>query len=167
MALFQSKEDKSHRAPERVEEPKSVAPAISIASPSYPEATPTRSDFQATLGQGSRVEGRLSFEGSVRIDGVVDGEINAQDTVHIGESAVVTAQVQAGTIIILGQLKGDVKATRRVELRSPGKLVGNIHTPTLVIHEGVTFEGHCTMGATEAKGKVTVLPVGINSETGS
>jgi len=164
MALFQSKEEKHpQRVPERtIEEPK-PAPPVSVP---FVEAAP-RSDFQATLGQGSKVEGRLSFEGSVRIDGVVEGEINAQDTVHIGETAVVTAQIQAGTIIILGQLKGDIKATRRVEMRAPAKLIGNINTPTLVIHEGVTFEGHCTM-VTETKGKIAVLPVErMTSEAGS
>lgn len=166
MALFQSKEDKQQpRAAERIiDEPRPAPPPVSAP---FVE-TPARSDFQATLGQGSKVEGRLSFEGSVRIDGIVEGEINAQDTVYIGETAVVTAQIQAATIILLGQLKGDIKASRRVEMRAPARLIGNVNTPTLVIHEGVTFEGHCTM-VTETKGKIAVLPVErmTSSETGS
>jgi cytoskeletal protein CcmA (bactofilin family) len=105
------------------------------------------SALQASLGRGSRVEGKLRFDGSVRIDGQVDGEIEAQDTVIVGESAVINAQVTAGTIVVKGKVNGDVVAHKRVELQAPGKLVGNITTPSLVIHEGVVFEGHCSMGS--------------------
>ncbi len=113
-----------------------------------PVETSPRDSLQASLGKGSRVEGKLRFEGSVRIDGQVDGEIEAQDSVIVGETAVITAQIKAGTIIVKGNINGDVIATKRVELQAPGKLVGNITTPSLVIHEGVVFEGHCSMGST-------------------
>ena len=107
---------------------------------------------QAHLGKGSRVEGKLTFEGSVQIDGQVEGEIEAQDSVIIGESAVVNAQISAGTIVLKGKVTGDIVARKRVELRAPAKLVGNITTPSVVIHEGVVFEGHCSMGGgAEAK----------------
>lgn len=105
------------------------------------------SSLQASLGKGSRVEGKLRFEGSVRIDGQVDGEIEAQDTVIIGETAVINAQITAGTIIVKGKVNGDLVARKRVELQAPGKLLGNITTPSLVIHEGVVFEGQCSMGS--------------------
>lgn len=111
------------------------------------EAAPRESSLQATLGKGSRIEGKLRFEGSVRIDGQVDGEIEAQDSVIVGETAVINAQIKAGMIIVKGKIIGDVIASRRVELQSPGRLVGNITTPSLVIHEGVVFEGHCSMGS--------------------
>ncbi len=153
MALFQ-KDEKSPRFEEGYHTPASSAPA------SNPEPTGTR-DFQASLGQGSRVEGRLFFEGSVRIDGQIDGEINAQDTVIIGESAVVTAQVQANTVILQGRVTGDITARKRVELRVPAKLIGNISTPTLVVNEGVTFEGHCTMGGSENRTEKTDKKVAI------
>lgn len=143
MALFQ-KDDKPQRFEEGYRTPTSSAPATSQEPLSSRE-------FQANLGQGSRVEGRLFFEGSVRIDGQIDGEINAQDTVIIGESAVITAQVQANTVIVQGHVTGDITARKRVELRAPAKLTGNISTPTLVVNEGVTFEGHCTMGGSESR----------------
>ncbi len=104
-----------------------------------------------SLGKGSQITGKLSFEGTVRIDGQVEGEIAAQESVVIGESAVVKAQVTADSIIITGKVTGDITARRRVEIRAPGKLYGNITTPSLVIHDGVVFEGRCSMGATDGQ----------------
>jgi cytoskeletal protein CcmA (bactofilin family) len=109
----------------------------------------TSDDGSATsafLGKGSRVNGKVSFEGPARIEGTVEGEIVAQDTLTIGESAVVNAQITGGTVVIHGRVTGDVTARKRLEVRAPGRLSGNISTPSLVIHEGVVFEGQCSMG---------------------
>jgi cytoskeletal protein CcmA (bactofilin family) len=103
----------------------------------------------AFLGQGSRVSGKLTFEGTVRIEGQVEGEITAQDALTIGEGAVVNAQITGTTIVVHGKVTGDITARKRLEIKAPGKLFGNISTPSLVIHEGVIFEGQCTMAATE------------------
>lgn len=105
----------------------------------------------AFLGKGSRVTGKLVFEGPARIEGQVEGEISAQDTLTIGESAVVNAQIVGNSIVIHGRVTGDVTARKRLEIRAPGRLVGNINTPSLVIHEGVVFEGHCAMGNADAQ----------------
>jgi cytoskeletal protein CcmA (bactofilin family) len=104
----------------------------------------------AFLGKGSRVTGKLVFEGTVRVEGQVEGEITAQDTLTIGESAVVSAQVIGTSVIVHGKVTGDVTARKRLEIRAPGKVFGNISTPSLVIHEGVIFEGQCSMTSTEA-----------------
>ena len=118
-------------------------------------------EIHAYLGKGSRVSGKLNFEGTVRVDGQVEGEISAQDTLIVGERAVVTAQISGNTVVIRGKVTGDINARKRVEIRAPGKLFGNIVTPSLVIHEGVIFEGHCSMGGgLESRGgeaKVTPL----------
>jgi cytoskeletal protein CcmA (bactofilin family) len=103
----------------------------------------------AFLGKGSRVIGKLAFEGTVRIEGHVEGEVSAQDTLIIGESAVVNAQITGTSVIIHGRVTGDVTARKRLEVRAPGKLLGNITTASLVIHEGVVFEGQCSMGGAE------------------
>jgi cytoskeletal protein CcmA (bactofilin family) len=138
MALF-GKDDKLQR-------PDDVRPFV-VGSPTRPaEPAPSEESVQAHLGKGSRIEGKLTFEGSVRLDGLIDGEIEAQDTLIVGDNAVINAQISAGTIIIKGKVTGDLAARKRVELRAPGKLTGNITTPSLVIHEGVVFEGHCSMG---------------------
>jgi len=157
IALFQKEEKASKQ-----DETRSTAnptPSAPAAAPTPPQNTAPK-DFQAVLGQGTRIEGQLTFDGNVRIDGHVEGEITAKETVLVGESAVVSAQIQANMVIILGRVNGDVTARKRVELRAPGKLMGNLNTPGLVIHEGVTFEGNCTMGSTESQAdkKVAIFP---------
>lgn len=113
----------------------------------------------AFLGKGTRLSGKISFEGTARIEGQIEGEIVANDTLLIGESALVNAQISGGTIIIHGKVTGDITASKKLEIRAPGRLYGNVTTPSLVIEEGVVFEGHCSMGATEARAdrKVTLL----------
>ena len=109
--------------------------------------SPDGSGSSAFLGKGSRVVGKLLFEGPARIEGNVEGEITAQDTLTIGESAVVNAQITGSAVIIHGRVTGDVTARKRLEVRAPGRLLGNVITPSLVIHEGVVFEGQCSMGS--------------------
>jgi cytoskeletal protein CcmA (bactofilin family) len=116
---------------------------------------------QAHLGKGSRVEGKLTFEGSVKIDGQVEGEIQAQQAVIVGETAVINAQIGAETVVVKGKVTGDITARKQVELRSPAKLTGNITTPSLVIHEGVLFEGHCSMGGADSKVEKTDRKVAL------
>jgi cytoskeletal protein CcmA (bactofilin family) len=91
------------------------------------------------LGKGSRVSGKLNFDGTVQIDGHVDGEISAQETLILGEGAVVTAQISGDTVVIKGQVRGDMNARKQIEICAPGKFYGNIGTPSLVIHEGAIF----------------------------
>lgn len=105
----------------------------------------------AFLGKGSRVVGKLVFEGPVRIEGHVEGEITAQEALTIGESAVINAQIVGNSVVIQGRVTGDVTARKRLEIRAPGKLYGNISSPSLVIQEGVVFEGQCNMGAPDAQ----------------
>lgn len=145
---------------EKVQRPEGGTPIV--ATPAVrPESAPYTATVQARLGKGSRVEGRLTFEGSVEIDGAVDGEIEAQQAVMVGENAVVAARIVADVIIVKGKVTGDVTARKQVELHAPGRLVGNITTPSLVIHEGVFFEGHCSMGGAETKGDRTDRKVAL------
>ena len=104
----------------------------------------------AFLGKGARIVGKLTFEGSVRIEGQIEGEITCQDTLTIGEGAVVKAKINGTSVVVHGQVTGDITVRTRLELRAPSKVVGNISTPNLVIHEGAVFEGQCTMGGTGA-----------------
>ena len=123
------------------------------------------SGSSAFLGKGSRIVGKLAFEGPARIEGTVEGEIAAQDTLTIGETAVVNAQITGSAVIIHGRVTGDVTARKRLEIRAPGRVVGNITTPSLVIHEGVVFEGQCTMGdvrAADKDRKVALFPQNLS-----
>ncbi len=121
-------------------------------------STPETNATSAFLGKGSRVTGKLVCEGSGRIEGQVEGEIAAQDTLIIGESAVVNAQIKCVSIVVQGRVNGDITAAKRIEIRAPGKVFGNITTPSLVIHEGTTFKGQCTMGDAEAAKTPKIAP---------
>jgi cytoskeletal protein CcmA (bactofilin family) len=147
---------------ERGERPATAGPetAVPVFTPALREVemtereTPRAADAGGTsafLGRGSRVTGKLLFEGTVRIEGHVEGEITAQDTLVIGESAVVNAQINGTSIVVHGKVTGDVTARKRLEIQAPGKVYGNISAPSLVIHEGVIFEGQCTMGGGDAQ----------------
>ena len=92
-----------------------------------------------------KIVGKISFEGSAGIDGQVDGEITAKESLAIGEAAAVTAQIKTSSLLVAGKLTGDVVADQRIEIRRSGKLSGNLTTPVLVVHEGAVFDGQCTM----------------------
>lgn len=97
------------------------------------------------LGRGSEFEGKLSFEGTVRVDGKLSGEIFTDDVLIIGEGAEVHADIHVGAIIIEGTVEGDIHAKRSVEIHTPGRVRGNIVTPSLFIEKGVMFDGNCQM----------------------
>jgi cytoskeletal protein CcmA (bactofilin family) len=104
----------------------------------------------AFLGKGTKVTGKLLFEGSGRIEGQVEGEISAHDTLTIGESAIVAAKVSGTSIVVEGQVTGDVVARHRLELRASSRVIGNVSAPRLVVQEGAVLEGQCSMGGGEA-----------------
>lgn len=102
-------------------------------------------EVNALLGRGSEFEGKLTFEGTVRIDGRFSGEIFSDDTLIIGESAHVEAEIRVDTVIIYGEVVGNVHAANCVELHAPARLRGNIITPNLQADKGVVFDGAVKM----------------------
>jgi cytoskeletal protein CcmA (bactofilin family) len=102
-------------------------------------------DLNALLGRGSEFEGKLTFEGTVRIDGKFNGTIVTNDVLVIGEGAKVSAEISAGTVIVHGEVSGNIKAKNAVELHHPARMKGNIDTTSLMIEKGVNFEGQCKM----------------------
>ncbi|MBI5508483.1 MAG: polymer-forming cytoskeletal protein [Deltaproteobacteria bacterium] len=102
-------------------------------------------DVHTILGKESAFEGKLVFDGTVRIDGRFKGEIKTDNVLVIGQGARVDATVNVGSIVINGEVTGDITAKHSVEIHAPGKLRGNMSTPTLVIDRGVVFEGTCKM----------------------
>jgi len=97
------------------------------------------------LGRDVSLEGKITFEGTARLDGKFDGEILSRDVLIIGETGVLNAEIKVGSIIVKGEVNGNVLATGRIEIHSTGKLQGNIEAPTLVIEEGGFFDGTCKM----------------------
>jgi cytoskeletal protein CcmA (bactofilin family) len=102
-------------------------------------------ELEAFLGKNTTFEGKMIFEGIARLDGKFHGEIFSGDALIIGETAAVNAEIKVGTLIVDGEVSGNVSAALKIEIHSTGKLHGNITAPTLVIEEGGFFEGSCNM----------------------
>ena len=110
------------------------------------------SDLNALLGRGSEFEGKLSFEGTVRIDGKFTGSIVTGDVLVVGEGAKISAEITCGTIIVHGEVTGNIRAKSSIELHHPAKMRGNVETPSLMIEKGVIFEGQSKMENLEKSG---------------
>ena len=104
-------------------------------------------DIKAYFDEGIKLEGKLVFEGTARIDGQVAGEIISKDTVIIGEKAKIEAQIEVNTIIVSGEINGNITAKNLLHLKRTGRIYGDINTPSLIIEEGGTFEGGCSMSS--------------------
>ena len=104
-----------------------------------------RGDITTLLGPGCAFDGKLTFEGTVRIEGKLAGEIFSNDVLVVGEGAEVKAEIDIGEIIIQGTVIGNIRARKSVEIQAPGKVKGDITTPSLQIDKGVIFEGRCYM----------------------
>ena len=102
-------------------------------------------ELNALLGKGSAFEGKLLFEGSVRIDGKFTGEIMSSDLLIIGEGAEVKGDVSVGTLMIVGDYNGNAKAAKSIEIKSPAKVRGTLTTASISIERGVFFDGTCKM----------------------
>lgn len=123
-------------------------------------------DVHTVLGSESTFEGKLAFEGTVRIDGKFKGEIHTDNTLVVGPSARVEATVHVGSIIVNGEVHGDVHAKHSIEIQAPGKVRGNMSTPSLVIAKGVVFEGSCKMEDMQKSGNSNAgKPAGSGSST--
>lgn len=107
--------------------------------------SPRPDDLTAFVDAGSEIEGRYSFRGTAMLNGHFTGEISTTDTLIVGEKGVVKATIRAGTVIVSGEVGGEIVATHRLELRATARVSGEIETPALVVDEGARFEGRCRM----------------------
>ena len=107
--------------------------------------------IKAYMGEGAVFNGSLSFEGTVRIDGKFEGQVNTDDTLIIGETGHLRAEIFAGTVICLGLVEGTIIASKKVEIHSNSRVVGNIKSPALYIELGGILDGSCDMSGKENK----------------
>jgi cytoskeletal protein CcmA (bactofilin family) len=114
-----------------------------VSSVYQAQSSPVTDSGQVTalLDQGASFEGRLTFEGTVRIGGHFKGEIFTQDTLVVNPGSNVEAQIEADMVIISGNVQGNIFARRRVVMHPPAIFRGTVTTPSLRIDEGVVFEG--------------------------
>jgi cytoskeletal protein CcmA (bactofilin family) len=105
----------------------------------------------AFVGKGVEFKGTITYDGTVRIDGQLEGEIHTEGVLLVGEEAVITAKVKAGTVISRGKITGDIVAKESVKLESPAELSGSVKSPKLSIEDGVLFNGTCEMAVAEVR----------------
>lgn len=120
-----------------------------------------KDEINAFLGVGTAYEGKLHFQGAVRIDGAFTGEIVSEGTLIVGKDAQVRGQVNVGQLVLSGLLQGEVAASKKVMLHKTANLVGSLSTPVLAVEEGAVVEGQVSMGSNrpeaEALKQVQVL----------
>ncbi|WP_035040604.1 polymer-forming cytoskeletal protein [Desulfovibrio sp. X2] len=105
----------------------------------------SKDEINAFLGAGTAYQGKLHFQGSVRIDGVFHGEVTSDGTLVVGQEADVQGQIHVGQLVLSGRMTGEVHAREKVVLHKTANLQGSLYSPVLVIDEGAVVEGTITM----------------------
>jgi cytoskeletal protein CcmA (bactofilin family) len=108
-------------------------------------------EVKAFLGKGAEFNGKLMFSGSVRIDGDFKGDIFGNGTLVVGEGAEIEADIHVDNVLISGAVRGQIDVKKSVKIYSPGRLLGDVNTPSFSIEEGAFFEGTCHMTRSEAE----------------
>ena len=109
--------------------------------------SPERDENFTFLGRGVDFKGVIRFDGTVRIDGRMEGEVHTKGVLIVGEHAVIKGLVVAGTVICGGRVQATVTATEKVQLLKSAILLGDIRTPILSMEEGAHHHGMSEMGA--------------------
>lgn len=108
------------------------------------------------IGADTRIKGDMSFDGTARILGSFEGSIQAKGELQVAEGATCRATVDAGKVMVDGAVEGNLSARERVELSAKARVKGDILAARLVVAEGATFVGHCSVGADAVKSARTV-----------
>jgi len=123
-----------------------VASTSPAASGSSASSSSGLGNLTAFIDQGSEFEGKLSFKDTVRIDGSFSGEIASENTLVVGETGEIDANIESQTVIISGTVTGDVKANQKIVLHKTAVVQGNLTATTFVVEEGASFNGQISMG---------------------
>ena len=139
-----------------------VVKAPVVASPVLSNNHEESDDIIAFVGEEVAFKGTIRYQGTVRVDGRLEGEIYTDGNLIIGQKAVITAKIEAGTVTCQGRITGEILAKNRVKLLSPAVFDGTITTPLLSMDEGVMFNGSCNMSKKgERKGLGSKLVVSV------
>ncbi len=104
-------------------------------------------EFTTVIGADANFKGELTFEKGVRVDGRIEGKVTTKGNLAVSNAGKLQADVNAGAIVVEGEVQGNLTASNRVELRKTARLKGDIRATKLLVAEGATFIGHCTVGA--------------------
>ncbi len=109
---------------------------------------------ESTLQEGVCVRGDLEACGDVRLNGSLEGRVSAAEVLTIGPSGTIRADLEAKEVVVMGTVEGSINATSRIELRKGARVLGDVSAPTLIIEEGVFFEGQCRMAEPTGDGEI-------------
>ena len=110
------------------------------------QAKPSRPrEYSSHVNEGTEIEGKVTFTGTVLVNGRVRGEIVSNDTLVVGEKGVIHATIRSGVVEVSGEVVGNISATERIELHPSSKVYGDIEAPVVTIDEGALLEGQCRM----------------------
>ncbi len=111
-------------------------------------------ELEGFLDEGTSFSGEVTFHDTLRIDGKFEGVVRSGNTLVVGESADVNAEVDVAVVTVSGRLRGHVRARERVELHPTARAECSLECKVLVVHEGAKFDGQCTMGGASAPREV-------------
>ena len=114
------------------------------------------------LAKGVVLKGEIHVEGTVRIDGRLDGEIQTKGHVIIGEDGLVEGTIIAGTVVSSGRIKAKVTANERIQLLKTATLIGEVLTPVLIMEEGAKLQGTTDMGVASWSDDLPKLPGSVS-----
>jgi cytoskeletal protein CcmA (bactofilin family) len=100
--------------------------------------------LETIVGSDTRIAGKVSVKGTIRVDGIVEGDVEA-DWVVVGEAGKIQGNTRARGVVVGGSVEGNIEAAESVELREKATMVGEIHAPKLGISEGAVFDGRARM----------------------
>jgi cytoskeletal protein CcmA (bactofilin family) len=144
MALWNQKQEPTtgpEGSPPSPARPPDAPPSRQEAPPApRPEESPSASS-DLLLGPGAEFDGKLTFRGTVRIDARFKGSITTSDVLVVGEHGRIDAEISCGTVVVHGEVNGNVRATSAVELRHTGKIRGDITSPSLLVEKGALLQG--------------------------
>ena len=116
-------------------------------------------EWTGFLEKGVRIEGRLECPGTFRIDSTFKGDLISEETLILGENAVVGGQIHGNYVVIAGRFEGTIQARGKVEIQPKAIVTGEIHTPCLVIEPGAVFDGQCHMLSRAQNTKPITIPI--------
>ena len=113
---------------------------------------PAQQEYPTIIGPDASFKGELTFEKGLRLMGKLDGRINTAGRLHIAKEARLQAEVESGAIIVEGEVKGNLTANDRIELKQSSRLEGDLRATKMTVEEGAIFSGHVTVGPDAVKG---------------
>lgn len=119
------------------------------------------------LGSDVEIKGELRFSGEMTLDGKLEGEVRGEGTLNLGESSVVTGNVEAQTVVVRGKVNGNIVSREKLELKAKTELFGDVRAAKLLIEEGVTFVGRVDVNPNKISATPPPPSRGLDAPKGS